>query len=53
VIRESIAKLIDGNSLLEEEAAAVMGEIMSGSWTVLRVETLSLGAVLRWIDWAA
>ena len=50
MIRESIGKLIDGNSLSEEEAAAVMDEIMSNDWTVLRVETLSLGAVLRRID---
>jgi anthranilate phosphoribosyltransferase len=33
MMRESIAKLIDGNSLSEEEAAAVMEEIMSGEAT--------------------
>jgi len=33
MIRESIAKLVDGNSLSEEEAAAVMDEIMSGEAT--------------------
>jgi len=33
MIKESIAKLIDGNSLSEEEAAAVMDEIMSGEAT--------------------
>jgi anthranilate phosphoribosyltransferase len=33
MIKESIAKLIDGNPLSEEEAAAVMDEIMSGEAT--------------------
>jgi anthranilate phosphoribosyltransferase len=33
MIKESIAKLVDGNSLSEEEAAAVMDEIMSGEAT--------------------
>jgi len=33
MIKESIAKLIDGSSLSEEEAAAVMDEIMSGEAT--------------------
>ena len=33
MIKESIAKLIDGNSLSEEEAAAVMEQIMSGEAT--------------------
>jgi anthranilate phosphoribosyltransferase len=33
MIKESIAKLIDGRSLAEEEAAAVMDEIMSGEAT--------------------
>jgi anthranilate phosphoribosyltransferase len=33
MIKESIAKVIDGNSLSEEEAAAVMDEIMSGEAT--------------------
>ena len=33
MIKESIAKLIDGDSLSEEEAAAVMDEIMSGEAT--------------------
>jgi anthranilate phosphoribosyltransferase len=47
VIKEAIGKLVEGGSLSEEEAAAVMGEIMTGGWIVLRVETLSLGAVLR------
>ena len=50
MICDAIAKLIEGASLSEEEAAAVMDEIMSNDWTVLRVETLSLGAVLRRID---
>ena len=39
MIKESIARLIDGDLLSEEEEAAVMGEIMSGGWTVLRVKT--------------
>jgi len=50
MIKEAIGKLVEGESLPEEEAAAVMDEIMSNDWTVLRVETLSLGAVLRRID---
>ena len=33
MIKESIAKVIDGNPLSEEEAAAVMDEIMSGEAT--------------------
>jgi anthranilate phosphoribosyltransferase len=33
VIREAIGKLVDGSSLSEEEAAAVMNEIMSGEAT--------------------
>jgi len=33
MIKESIAKLVDGNPLSEEEAAAVMDEIMSGEAT--------------------
>ena len=33
MIREAIAKLIDGQSLAEEEAAAVMEEIMTGEAT--------------------
>jgi len=33
MIREAIAKLVDGNSLAEEEATAVMEEIMTGEAT--------------------
>ena len=33
MIREAIAKLVDGQSLLEDEAAAVMEEIMTGEAT--------------------
>jgi len=33
VIKEAIGKLVEGGSLSEEEAAAVMREIMSGEAT--------------------
>ena len=37
MIREAIAKLVDGHSLTEEEAAAVMDEIMSGEATPAQI----------------